>query len=167
MAWLFWELIVKANCACTTINPGGSFFFFLCICRHCPKVTNFVSFLAWDQYRESLAGEGGSYMIKWLTEQDIYWLIIYCPTSQSQVLTCCLFFHARVKLNHWATTFSTWWSVDGLMNHSFFSFSPLWWVYQFPNRNIGKTYILQLISSLYFTFCLHLFSPSWGEKMKR
>ena len=77
------------------------------------------------------------------------------------------FFHARVKLNHWATPFNTWWSVGGLMNHSFFSFSPLWRVHQFPNRNIRKTYILKLISSLYFIFCLHLFSPPWGEKMNR
>ena len=107
-----------------------------------------------------------SYIIKWLTEQDIDWPIISYPVSRSQVSTCCLF-STRVKLNHWATTFNTWWSVDGLMNHSFFSFSPLWRVHQFPNRNIGKTYILQLISSLYFIFCLHLFSPPWGEKMNR
>ena len=33
--------------------------FFLCICQHCPKVTNFVGFLAWDQYGEFQAGEGG------------------------------------------------------------------------------------------------------------
>ena len=150
-----------------------------------PKVTNSVSFLAWDQYGESRAGEGGpimpaqvasehrihfilparaaSYMIKWLTEQNIYWPIKYYSISRSQVSTCCLF----SKLNHWATTFSTWWSVDGLINHSFFSFSPLMTVHQFPSRNIEKTYILQLISSLYFIFCLHLFSPPWGEKMNR
>ena len=48
-----------------------------------------------------------------------------------------------------------------------FSFSPLWRVHQFPNRNIGKTYILQLIPSLYFIFCLHLFSPPWEEKINK
>ena len=32
-----------------------------------------------------------SYMIKWLTEQDIYWPIICYPISRSQVSTCCLF----------------------------------------------------------------------------
>ena len=40
-----------------------------------------------------------------------------------------------IELQH-----STRWSVDGLMNPSFFSFSPLRRVHQFPNRNIGKTY---------------------------
>ena len=107
-----------------------------------------------------------SHMIKWLTEQDIYWPIMLSHFTITG-LDILPFFHARVKLNHWATTFNTWWSVDGLMNHSFFSFSSLWQVHQFPNRNIGKTYILQLISSLYLIFCLHLFSPPWGEKMNR
>ena len=37
-----------------------------------------------------------------------------------------------------------------------------------PNK-LGqkRTYIPQSISSLYFIFCLHLFSPPWGEKMNR
>ena len=63
-----------------------------------------------------------SHIIKWLTEQDIYRPIIYYPISPSQVSTC--YFFQRVKLNHWATAFSTWWSVDGLLNHSFFFFQP-------------------------------------------
>ena len=110
-----------------------------------------------------LPARAASYMIKWLMEQDIYWPIIYYSISRSQVSTCCLF----STQEHWATTFNAWWSVDGLINHSFFSFSPLWQVHQFPNRNIGKTYILQLISSLHFIFWLHLFSLPWGEKMNR
>ena len=32
-----------------------------------------------------------SYMIKWLTELDIYWPIISYPISRSQVSTCCFF----------------------------------------------------------------------------
>ena len=113
-----------------------------------------------------LPARAASHIIKWLTEQDIYRPIIYYPISRSQVSIC--YFFQRVKLNHWATAFNTWWSVDGLLNHSFFfSFSPLWRVHQLPEWNIGKTYIPQLISSFYFIFCVHLFSLPWGEKMKR
>ena len=101
-----------------------------------------------------------SYMIKWLTEQDIYWPIICYPISRSQVSTCCLF-PRRSQIEPLS------YNIQHMMNHSFFSFSPLWRVHQFPNRNIGKTHILKLISSLYFIFCLHLFSPPWGEKMNR
>ena len=43
----------------------------------------------------------------------------------------------------------SWWSNEPFI---FFSCSPLWRVHQFPDRNIGKTYILQLISSLYSLF---------------
>ena len=60
---------MKANCVCNT-NPRGSFIFFLCICRHCPKVTNFVSFLAWGQYGESKAGEGRPIMPAQVASQN-------------------------------------------------------------------------------------------------
>ena len=109
-----------------------------------------------------LPAGAASYMIKWLTELDIYWPIISHPISRSQISTVLVFFHARVKLNSWATAFNA-----GLMNHSFFSFSPLRRVHQFPNRNIGKTYIPHSTSSFYFIFCLHLSSPPWGEKINR
>ena len=56
-----------------------------------------------------------NYMIKWLTEQDIYWPIICYPISRSQVSTCCLF---STPESNW--TFNTWWSGDGLINHNFF-----------------------------------------------
>ena len=115
----------------------------------------------------NLPAGAASYMIKWFTELDIYWPIIYYPISRSQVSTCG-FSHTRVKLNSWTTAFNTWWSLDGLMNHSFFfSFSPLRQIQQFPNQNIGKKYIPQSISSFYLIFCLHFFSPSWGEEMNR
>ena len=111
-----------------------------------------------------------SYMIKWLTEQDIYWPIICYPISRSQVSTCCLF-----PAQEWNWTFElqystkivSWWSNEPFFFFFFFSFSPLWQVHQFPNRSTRKTYILQFISSLYFIFCRHLFSPPWGEKMNR
>ena len=60
---------MKAKCVYTTINPRGSFIF-LCICQHCPKVTNFVSFFAWDQYGESRAGEGGPIMTAQVANQN-------------------------------------------------------------------------------------------------
>ena len=73
----------------------------------------------------NLPAGAASYMIKWFTELDTYWPIIYYPISRSQVSTCG-FSRTRVKLNSWTTAFNTWWSVDGLMNYSFFFFlSPL------------------------------------------
>ena len=68
-----------------------------------------------------LPARAASHIIKWLAEQDIYRPIIYYSISRSQVSTC--YFFQRVKLNHWATAFNTWWSVNGLLNHSFF-FKP-------------------------------------------
>ena len=54
-----------------------------------------------------------SYMIKCLTEQDIYWPIMCYP--RSQVPTCCLF---STQESNWTIELqnSTRWSVDGLMN---------------------------------------------------
>ena len=51
-------------------KPKRVVYFFLCICKHCPKVTNFVSFLAWDQYGESRAGEGGPIMPAQVANQN-------------------------------------------------------------------------------------------------
>ena len=66
-----------------------------------------------------------SYMIKWLTEQDIYWPIICYPISRSQVSTCCLF-----PAQEWNWTFElqystkivSWWSNEPFF---FFFFFPL------------------------------------------
>ena len=44
--------------------------FFLCACQHRPKVMNFVSFLAWDQYAESRACEGGPIMPAQVANQN-------------------------------------------------------------------------------------------------
>ena len=182
MTCLFRELTVKANCFCSTMNPRGSFIFFLCICRHCRKVTNFVSFLARYQYGESRAGEGRANLVRPGIQSEhrihlilparavsymIKWLIISNPISRSQVSTCCFFpCKSQTELLSYSIQHMmvSWWSNETLI---FFSFNPLRRVHQFPNRNIGKTYIPQSISSFHFVFCLHLFSPPWGEKINR
>ena len=88
-----------------------------------------------------------SYMIKWLTELDIYWPIISYPIARSQVSTCC-FFPRKSQIEFLSYSIRlmmvSWWSNEPLI---FFSFSPLRRAHQFPNRNIGKTYIQQSISS--------------------
>ena len=63
------------------------------------------------------------YMIKCLTEQDIYWPIICYPILRSQVPTCCLF---STQESNWIIErqHSTRWSVDGLMNLHCFPLAP-------------------------------------------
>ena len=90
-----------------------------------------------------------SYMIKWLTELDIYWPIISYPISRSQVSTCGFFPRKRqIELLSYSIQHMmvSWWSNEPF----FFSFSSLRQVHQFPNRNIGKKYIPQSISSFSF-----------------
>ena len=94
-----------------------------------------------------LPAGAASYMIKWLTELDIYWPIISYPISRSQVSTCC-FFPRKSQIEFLSYSIRhmmvSWWSNEPLI---FFSFSPLRRAHHFPNRNIGKTYIQQSISS--------------------
>ena len=99
-----------------------------------------------------LPAGAASYMIKWFTELDIYLPIIYYPISRSQVSTCDFFPHkSQIELLSCSIRHMmvSWWSNEPFF---FFSFSSLRQVHQFPNRNIGKKYIPQSISSFYFIF---------------
>ena len=48
---------MKAKCVYSKYIQEGRLIFFLCIYLHCPKATNFVSFLAGGQYGQSRAGK--------------------------------------------------------------------------------------------------------------
>ena len=112
-----------------------------------------------------LPARAASHIIKWLTEQDIYRPIIYYPISRSQVSTC--YFFQRVKLNHWATAFNTWWSVDGLLKPIIFFFlAPMTGFISSQTEILGK-HIFHSWSQVFILFFVFISSPcSEGRKWR-
>ena len=98
-----------------------------------------------------------SYMIKWLTEQDIYWPIICYPISRSQVPTCCLF---STQESNWTIErqHSTRWSVDGLMNLHCFPLAPYDRFISSRTEILGK-HIFYSWSQVYISFFVFISSP--------
>ena len=142
MTCLFREPRVKANCFCSTINSRGSFNFFSMYMTTLSKIYELCEFSCAVSIRGILNGRGNhlarsgiqsehrihfilpvgaaSYMIKWLTELDIYWPIISYPISRSQVSTCGFFPRKRqIELLSYSIQHMmvSWWS-----NEPFFFF---------------------------------------------
>ena len=181
MTCLFRELTVKANCFCSTMNPRGSFIFFFMYMPTLSKSYELCEFSCAVSIRGIPSGRRRANLVRPGIQSEhrihlilparavsymIKWLIVSNPISRSQVSTCCFFpCKSQMELLSYSIQHMmvSWWSNETLI---FFPLAPRR-VHQFPNRNIGKTYIPQSISSFHFIFCLHLFSPPWGEKINR
>ena len=105
-----------------------------------------------------LPAGAASYMIKWLTELDIYWPIISYPISRSQVSTCGFFPRKRqIELLSYSIQHMmvSWWSNEPFF---FFPLAPLDRFISSRTEISGKN-IYHSQSQVFISFFVFISSP--------